>query len=213
MKKTSLALALLTGLLLPVAALADNSAWEFTSAGNSSNIGTGFSLGEVFTVNSNIYVDYLGYYAVGGQPGSLTEDHGVSIYDAAGNLLTSSTINSSSGYTDSQNFAYNPVSTIELFAGQTYVIDGASGFTDPYVWDDNGFSVDAPITLLGDNWVAGNGDYFTGTTVIGDVADGYWGPDFGFAAAPPTIPEPSSLFLLGSGLVSFAGIMRRKLKA
>ena len=145
MKKTSIAFALLAGLLLPVAALADDPAWEFTSAGNSSNNGTGYSLGEVFTVNSNIYVDFLGYYAVGGQPGSLTEDHGVAIYDAAGNLLTSSTVNSSSGYTDSQNFAYSSVSTVELFAGQTYVIDGASGFVDPYAWDDNGFSVGAPM--------------------------------------------------------------------
>ena len=213
MKKTSIAIALLAGAMLPVAALADSTAWDFSSVGSSLNNSTGYSLGEVFTVTSNIYVDYLGYYAVGGSASSLTEDHGVAIYDAAGNLLTASTVNSSAGYTDNENFAFNSVSTIELFAGQTYVIDGASGYVDPYVWDDNGFTVYAPITLLGDNWSAGNGDYFTGTGVIGDVSDGYWGANFGFADAPPTIPEPGSLFLLGSGLVSFAGMMRRKLKA
>ena len=214
MKKTSIACALLAGLLLPVAALADDPAWTFTSVGSSQNNGNGYSLGEVFTVNENIDVDFLGYYALGGSASNLTEDHGVAIYDSAGNLLASSTVNSSSGYTDFENFAYNPITTIELYAGQTYVIDGASGFTDPYAYDDNGFAILAPITLLGDNWTVGNGDYFTGTTVIGDVSDGYWGPNFGFevAAAPP-IPEPSSLLLLGSGLVSFAGIMRRKLKA
>jgi hypothetical protein len=218
MRKTSLALAfaLLAGSMLPVAALADNPAWEFTApAANSFNNGNGYSLGEVFTVNQNINVDFLGYYAVGGQPGSLTEDHGVAIYNAAGNLLTSSTVNSASGFTDDfQNFAFNSISTIELFAGQTYVIDGASGLVDPYAFNDSGFSVGAPITLLGDNWTLGNGDYFTGTTPISDVSDGYWGPNFGFsaAAAAPT-PEPSSLLLLGSGLVGFAGMLRRKLKA
>jgi hypothetical protein len=94
------------------------------------------------------------------------------------------------------------------------VIDGASGLVDPYAFNDSGFSVGAPITLLGDNWTLGNGDYFTGTTPISDVSDGYWGPNFGFsaAAAAPT-PEPSSLLLLGSGLVGFAGMLRRKLKA
>ena len=38
---------------------------------------------------------------------------------------------------------------------------------------------------------------------------------FGFAitaqGAPPTVPEPSSFLLFGSGLLSFAGLVRRKL--
>ena len=112
MKKTSIAIALLAGAMLPVAALADSTAWDFSSVGSSLNNSTGYSLGEVFTVTSNIYVDYLGYYAVGGSASSLTEDHGVAIYDAAGNLLTASTVNSSAGYTDNENFAFNSVSTI-----------------------------------------------------------------------------------------------------
>jgi hypothetical protein len=216
MRKTSLALAfaLLAGLMLPAAALADDPAWDFTSpAANSFNNGNGYSLGEVFTVNQNINVDFLGYYAVGGNPSTLTENHAVAIYDASGNLVTSSIVNSASGFTDDfQNFAFSSISTVELFAGQTYVIDGASGFVDPYAFDDNGFSVSAPISLLGDNWTFGSNDSFTGTTMIGDVSDGYWGPNFGYAAAAPT-PEPSSLLLLGSGLVGFAGMLRRKLKA
>lgn len=210
MKRTLLGLVLVAGLSLPVAAFADTAGWEFSSVGSTLNNGNGYSLGDVFTVNTTINVDFLGYYAVGGSAAALAENHPVALYDASGNLLASSTINSSSVWFSS-NFVYNPISTITLLAGQTYVIDGASGFTDQYVWDDPGFTVYAPITLLGDNWSLGNGDYFTGTTVIGDVSDGYWGPNFGFSTA--ATPEPSSLMLLGTGLVGLAGMLRRKLMA
>jgi len=210
MKISIVLLALAGALAITPAAFADTTAWEFTSTGSTLNNGNGYSLGDVFTVNTTINVDFLGYFANDGA-GSLTENHPVALYNAAGDLLASTTINSSAGYfTD--HFVYNPISTITLFAGQTYVIDGASGFSDLYAWNDPGFTVYAPITLLGDNWTEGNGDYFTGTSVIGDVSDGYWGPNFGFSAAAAT-PEPSSLMLLGTGLVGLAGMLRRKLKA
>jgi hypothetical protein len=213
MKKISIAtLALAGALAIAPAAFADTTAWDFSSVGSTLNNGNGYSLGEVFTVNTTINVDFLGYYAAGGAGSVLTENHGVALYSSTGALLASTTINSSSTWTDFENFAFNPISTITLYAGQTYVIDGASGVVDPYVWNDAGFTVYAPITLQGDNWTEGNGDSFTGTSVIGDVTDGYWGPNFGFSAATAT-PEPSSLMLLGTGLVGFAGMLRRKLKA
>lgn len=211
MKKLSIALlASAAALAMTPFAFADTAAWDFSSVGNSLNNTIGYSLGEVFTATKSFDVDFLGYYALDGSAANLTEDHPVALYDAAGNLLASTTINSSSAYF-SANFVYNPISTIVLHAGQTYVIDGASGFVDPYVWDDSAFTVYAPITLGGDNWVGGNGDYFTGTGVIGDVSDGFWGPNFGFGST--VTPEPSSLMLLGTGLVSLAGMLRRKLKA
>jgi hypothetical protein len=212
-KKTVAAFAMLAGLMLPAAALADTAAWEFTTVGTSLNNGVGWSFGEVFVPTENLNVTFLGYYSVTGDATGLAEDHPVSLYDAAGNLLAATVINSSSTYTDSDHFVFNPITSLELLAGDTYVIDGASGFVDPYVYDDPGFAVLAPINLLGDNWSAGNGSYFTGTGVIGDVSDGYWGPNFGWNTNVATTPEPSSLMLLGSGLVGFAGMLRRKLKA
>jgi hypothetical protein len=178
--------------------------------GTSYNNGDGYSLGEVFVPTQNMNVDFLGYYTNGGGASGLTEDHSVSLYDASGNLLATTTVDSSAAYFTT-HFVYNSISTVELLAGQTYVIDGASGLTDPYAYDDTGFHVYAPINLLGDNWVVGNNSDFTGTTVIGDVTDGYWGPDFGYNTS--VTPEPSSLWLLGSGLASLAGMLRRKLRA
>jgi hypothetical protein len=208
-------LLLIAGLLLPVAAQADDvtPAWEFTSAGAESNNGSGYSMGEVFTVGSqNITVDYLGYFY--DSSASMSESHPVALYDASGDQLASSTITSGST-ASSSNFLYNSITPITLLAGQTYVIDGASGLQDPYTWDTNGFTTNADITLLGDNY-SGNGGSSaddTGVTPANDVIDGYWGADFGYEEVPPPVPEPSSFVLLGSGLAALAGVIKRKLKA
>jgi hypothetical protein len=208
---------LIAGLLLPVVAKADdvNPAWEFTSVGSELNFGGGFSLGEVFVPTQNITVDSLGYFydPVAG----MHEDHAVALYDSSGNQLTSTSISGLST-ASSPNFLYNSIAPITLLAGQTYVIEGASGVTDPYAWNDNGFTVYAPINVLGENWDA-NGGLSVESPGIGTsngddgVSDGFWGADFGYEEATPPVPEPSSLLLLGSGLAALAGVIKRKVKA
>ena len=53
------------------------------------------------------------------------------------------------------------------------MIEGVSN-TDPYTWNDPGFTVFAPINVLGNNWVFSGGLTFNGTGLINDVSDGYW---------------------------------------
>jgi hypothetical protein len=98
--------------------------------------------------------------------------HPVGIFDAAGNRLSSTTVTSTS-CCFTPHFLYNPVPTITLHAGCTYAIEGVSN-TDPYTWNDPGFTVFAPINVLGNNWVFSDGLTFNGTGLINDVSDGYW---------------------------------------
>jgi hypothetical protein len=217
MNRRIFGLLLTAGLLLPVAAKADdvNPAWEFASVGTANSYSYGYSFGEVFVPTQNITVDYLGYFYDAST--GMTESHPVALYDVGGNPLAFTTITDDSTAA-SPNFLYNSITPVTLLAGQIYVIDGASGNQDPFAWDDNGFSVYAPIIVLGDNADStynGGAANFSGPGVSEDgPTDGYWGADFGYEEeTTPAVPEPSSLLLLGSGLAALAGVIKRKLRA
>ena len=224
MKKPAILSVLILGLVgalavFPAVAKASSvsPAWEFTSIGHTitGNADQSYTFGEVFTPTQDITVDYLGYFydsATG-----MSASHPVAIYDASGTQLASATITSASSPDLADHFLFNYLITpITLIAGDTYVIDGASSKSDPWAWNDDGFTVSAPITLLGGNWVGNDGTSaaFTGTGLNDDgVADGAWGADFGYEESPPTTPEPSSFLLLGSGLAGLAGLLKRKFRA
>ena len=205
-KKTLIILTLVVGLLLPAAVFADTAAWEWTTTGVDFTNGN-WNFGQVFTVGSqNITVDFLGYF----NDGTMADSHPVSIWDANGAQIASSTITNASGFTTA-HFLYNMISPVTLLAGQTYEITGVSGI-DNYAYGDTGWTLYAPVTYLGYNYCLGCGDVFTGlaTTDLG-IGDAFWGPNFGWTTGQTTTPEPGSLMLLGTGIVGLAGMLRRKL--
>ncbi len=219
LKNGILSLVGLSLLVFPLTALADGGttvvpAWDFNNPGNNSFTNGNWTFGEVFVPTENITVTDLGYF---GTVGDFSSDPSVGIFNSSGTLLDSTTITNSSSIIDyasasqTDNFVFNAVTPTELIAGDTYVIEGVSG-SNPYTWDDTDFTVYAPITVLGNNYVSDGGLTFNGTGLVNDVSDGYWGANFAATTIPPT-PEPGSLLLLGSGMAALAGMLRRKSKA
>jgi hypothetical protein len=91
--------------------------------------------------------------------------------------------------------------SIPFTAGQTYWLTLAGAF------DNQGF---------GAYWDVNNGpatcDFESGPIVPGGgLPCGVLGESFTITSGQPTTPEPSSILLLGSGILGLAGVLRRKL--
>jgi hypothetical protein len=190
-------------LLTASAARADTAGVSFTAPGTAFNNGEGFSLGFVFTATSSFAVDGLGYYDNGG----LTEVHQVGLYNSSGTLLASATVTGTG--TQMGFFNYTAISDVDLIAGQTYQVVGTSGFVDPYAFETVGFSTAPNITFDNDIYTPGDTLAFGTTT---DGLNGYFGANFEEVSASP-VPEPSTLALFGTGLLSACGLVRRRLQS
>jgi hypothetical protein len=191
-------------LLSGSAARADTAGISFTAPGTSLNNGLGpYSLGFVFTATSAFAVDALGYYDNGG----LTDVHQVGLYNSSGTLLASATVDGSGAQMGF--FNYTPISDVDLVAGQTYQVVGTTGNVDPYAFNTVGFSTASNITFDNDIYTVST------TLAFGTITDGingYFGANFEEASAS-TVPEPSTLALFGTGLLSACGLVRRRLQS
>ena len=191
-------------LLLPGSVYADNAAWEWTTTTINFSNGS-WVFGIDFTVgDSNITVDALGYYY--DPETGLTDNHPVGMYDSIGNLLASATVTSADPLVG--HFEYAAISPIVLLAGDTYRVVGVS-LSDLYTWDPTGFATSPAITYLGDTYQSGTSLVDPAPEFHNDVEHGFFGPDFMISSTTPTIPEPSSVILLGTALGALCSWARR----
>jgi hypothetical protein len=141
--------------LAPGSVRADAYAYSFATASVSLD-SQSLSLGFIFTANANVTVTALGYYD-NLLAGFLTA-HDVGIFSGNGGsgpgpLLASTTLaEGPSGTLGPDNFRYNPITPLNLVAGQQYTIAGLSpDALDAWVYggpnEYTGFSVNPLITI------------------------------------------------------------------
>ena len=159
----------------------------------------GFSVSDSFTISANSTATSA-TFDVWVFPGDTVSSVDWSIGGTAfgGTATTAATTGT---FIENNAFGYDiytetiSLGSLDLSAGTYWLTleNGVASFGDPVYWDEN----DGPSSAFDSSEGAIGSETFT--------IDG--------TSSGPVIPEPSSLLLMGSGLLSFAGMMRRKLKA
>jgi uncharacterized protein DUF4082 len=167
------------------------------------------TLGFVFTPNTTFSVTSLGWFD--GSGAGFQSEHSVAIFDANGNLLTSTTLGTGTGNPLSGWFRYQAITPVTLEAGIQYTLAGTSGGAlDPWTVNDDvsGFAVDPNFTVGIDA-----ARFFYGPNLVDPDSHFsdylvYAGPNLEGSA----IPEPASALLVALAaamLIAFHSIKSR----
>jgi hypothetical protein len=191
--KRILWMTLLLVLALPMAAFAD-AGIDFTNAGGTLS---GTSAGLTLTGSTLINIS-----GVKGDLGTV---------EFATGALTSGTLQGNATFAGGGSFTIWSNTSGTLFSG---------GFDGPVTWSlvtlSNGTHNYTLTGSISGSWMGGSSTVFGATVQLTiNTGKGFFNGSTSISSGDTNIvvPEPGSLTLMGTGLLGFAGVLRRKLKA
>lgn len=168
--------------------------------------------GWIFTANAPLTVTSLGVFDDGSD--GLAISHSVGIFnETTETLLGSTTVPAGTGGTLIDGFRYESVSPFSLTEGDSYVIvmTMPDENADLQTIEAASETTASQITYVNSAFDVGSTLAFPSPSENGSFAPGIFGPNFTFASSAVT-PEPASIALLGTGVLSMAGFARRRFR-
>lgn len=155
------------------------------------------TIGFTFTANSAFEVSSLGWFDATGT--GFQSQHTVGIFDASGNLLSSTVLSAGAGDPLTGSFRYQSIGPVTLDAGSEYTLAGTTGGPlDTWAVNNQmtGFAVN-PAFTIGSNAArfTYSSDFVYPTAHYSDYLV-YAGPNLDGDPVTIATPEPGSLLLL-----------------